>query len=434
MLVSPNKASLFSWHLSPITHADRQSKKPSASSNNNDFSRLLLVKSPEVVVSVKAMKTDFAPFLAWCQARGVTTPLELVNNGGYRYMALPNNKDQLFQQSKSPGLINVVTAPLEACIVGEDWETLVAKLQYEKSKGMDSAYSPWLDLFPTQQDLHDMPRFWKEERRELVRTFDSGQLEARMGIDQLRFQQVQDPWALAIVDSRSNFLPDNTYAITPMLDMFNHKSTIRTSARVDGGNRFLLEVDSNSILETDNQNSQPANDWTKQLFSFFGGKNSKQDEYTSGKEVFVSYGNFDNMETLCNYGFVDEDNTANMETFRVRLLGKAPAYMLVDSSGSIDNMLNQLSLADLRVALATPEEMKWLEENWDGMSKISDKNNVEVFALIAGELEEALYDARNGAEQAHAMGDALVANYLRGRQKTLEKGRDWLKTNYPNVF
>lgn len=377
------------------------------------------------------MKTDFAPFLAWCQARGVTTPLELVNTGGYRYMALPNNKDQLLQQSKSPGLVNVVTAPLEACIVGDDWETLVEKLQYEKAKGSDSEYSPWLDLFPTLPDLEDMPRFWNDQRREMVRTFDSGQLEARMGMDQLRFQQVQDPWALAIVDSRSNFLPDNTYAITPMLDMFNHKSTIQTSARVDGGNRFLLEVDTNSILGTDKRISQP-NDWTSAFKSFWG---PKANAYTSGKEVFVSYGNFDNMETLCNYGFVDEDNTANVETFRVRLLGKAPSYLVVDySTGSIDTLINQLSLADLRVALATSEEMQWIEENWDGMSKISDKNNVEVFALIAGEIEEALYDAKKGADEAQVLGDALVASYLRGRQKTLEKGRDWLKANYPSVF
>jgi hypothetical protein len=379
------------------------------------------------------MRTDFTPFLAWCQARGVTTPLELVNTGGYRYMALPKSKDQLLQQSKSPGLINVVTAPLEACIVGDDWETLVEKLLYEKSKGVNSEYAPWLELFPTLQEVQDMPRFWNEDRRELVRTYDSGQLEARMGIDQLRFQQVKDPWALAMVDSRSNFLPDNTYAMTPLLDMFNHKSTVRTSARVDGGDRFLLEVDSHSILGTNPKNGD--NEWTNQLWNFLGGGGaSSLSPYQSGKEVFVSYGNFDNMETLCNYGFVDEDNAANVETFRVRLLGKAPSYLVVDSTGSIDTLINQLSLTDLRVAVATPEEITWMEENWDGMSKISDKNDLEVFALIAGEIEEALYDTRNGADEAKAKGDALVASYLRGRQKTLEKGRDWLKANYPNVF
>jgi hypothetical protein len=66
---------------------------------------------------------------------------------------------------------------------------------------------------------------------------------------------------------------------------------------------------------------------------------------------------------------------------------------------------------------------------------MSDRNEVEVFALIAGELEEALYDAKTGAEEAEAMSDdSIVANYLRGRQTTLEKGRDWLKEHFPDVF
>ena len=54
--------------------------------------------------------------------------------------------------------------------------------------------------------------------------------------------------------------------------------------------------------------------------------------------------------------------------------------------------------------------------------------------MVAGELEEALYDAKSGAEQAAQKGDTIVANYLRGRQKTLERGRSWLKENFPDVF
>ncbi len=379
------------------------------------------------------MRSDYAPFLAWSQAKGISTPLELVSDGTYRYMALPGDKDKLMSQSKSVDFVNIVTAPLEACLVGEDWETLVEKLKYEKAKGSESDYFEWLDLFPTLHDLQGMPRFWSNDRREFVRQFDSGQLEARMDIDRLRFGQVDDQWALAIVDSRSNFLPDNTYAMTPMLDMFNHKSNVKTSARVDGGNRFLLEVDSKSILGGGKKSKKQG--WTNQLFdSLFGGDMKGQSMYESGAEVFVSYGDFDNMETLCNYGFVDETNASNMENFRVRMMGKATAYLAVDSKGSIDNMINQLSLADLRVALATPDEMNWLEENWNGMDKISDKNDVEVFALIAGELEEAMYDAQNGADEAVAMEDFIVASYLRGRQKTLEKGRNWLKEKYPAVF
>lgn len=376
------------------------------------------------------MRTDLAPFLAWSQAKGISTPLELVSNGAYRYMALPADKDTLRSQSTSSDSINIVTAPMEACIVGEDWETLCEKLKYEKAKGSDSDYGPWLDLFPTLDDLQGMPRFWNSDRLDFVSKYDSRQLEARMEIDRLRYNQVDDQWALAVVDSRSNFLPDNTYSMTPMLDMFNHKSNVKTTARLDGSNRFLLEVESKSILGGGDKAKK--GDWTDQLFGIFGG--SGGDPYKKETEVYVSYGNFDNMETLLNYGFVEEDNATNEETFRVRLLGKATSFLVVDSKGSIDNMINQLSLADLRVAVATPAEIETLEETWNGMGKISKRNDIEVFALIAGELEEALYDAKNGADEATMKGDDLVANYLRGRQKTLEKGRDWLKEKYPDIF
>lgn len=251
-----------------------------------------------------------------------------------------------------------------------------------------------------------------------------------MEIDRLRFNQVDDQWALAVVDSRSNFLPDNTYSMTPLLDMFNHKSNVKTSARVDGANQLLLEVDSRSILEEGDETK--SRDWANQLFGVFSGGATN---YKAGAEVYVSYGNFDNMETLCNYGFVEKENVSNVETFRVRLMGKGPAYLVVGSDGSIDSMINQLSLTDFRLALASPAEIESLDENnWDGIGKISERNDIEVFALIAGELEEALYDAKNGADEAKAMGDDLVTSYLRGRQNTLEKGRNGLKAKYPDVF
>jgi hypothetical protein len=341
-------------------------------------------------------------------------------------MALPPDEDALLSQSKSPNLVNIVTAPLDACLVGEDWQTLVEKLKYEKALGDKSSYAPWLDLFPTLEEIQGMPRFWTQERRDFVQKYDCGRLEARMEMDQLRFNEVDDQWALACVDSRSNFLPDNTYSMTPLLDMFNHDPSVKTSARVDGASRFLLEVDSDSIFA--NIKQEP--DWKDQLFGMFGGGESS---YQPGREVSVSYGDFDNLETLCDYGFVSSDNAANVETFRVRVMGKGSQCLVVDPKGSIDNIFNQLSLTDLRVYLSTPSELESLE-NYNGMGKMSDSNEVEVFALVAGELEEALYDAKSGAEEAEAMNDALVASYLRGRQATLEKGRDWLKSNFPEVF
>lgn len=348
-------------------------------------------------------------------------------------MALPEDERKLFSHCNSPDLLNVVTAPLEACIVGDDWETLVEKLKNERDKGQDSDFAPWLNLLPTLDDFQGMPRFWTLDRMDFVSRFDSGQLRARIDVDRLRFNH--DPWALAIVDSRSNFLPDKKYALTPMLDMFNHKSCVKTSARVDGGRRVVLQVAKDSILRP---SAAKKEDWATQLLVMFGADSGGRPRYQKGTEVYVSYGSFDNMETLCNYGFVDENNEHNVETIRVRVRDEAPTYLVVtNQDGSIDNMINQRSLTKLRVAFASTEETETLEHNkWDGMGSISKDNDREIFGLIAGELEEALYDAKTGADEANntEIGDTLAAAYLRGRQKTLEKGRDRLKAIYPDVF
>lgn len=115
-------------------------------------------------------------------------------------------------------------------------------------------------------------------------------------------------------------------------------------------------------------------------------------------------------------------------------MGKAPVGLVIDSVGSIDNIYNAMSLTDLRVNLATPNELESLPEDYDGISKMTDRNELEVFALIAGELEEALYDAKAGAKEAEATNDDIAASYLRGRQATLQKGRDWLMNKFPDVF
>jgi hypothetical protein len=74
-----------------------------------------------------------------------------------------------------------------------------------------------------------------------------------MDIDRLRFDEVDGPWALACVDSRSNFLPDNAYSMTPrMLDMLNHDSRVKTSARVHGASRFLHGFGSLEVFQLGN--------------------------------------------------------------------------------------------------------------------------------------------------------------------------------------
>lgn len=393
------------------------------------------------------MRVDFAPFLAWTSQKGISTPLKLVSDGFYRKLVLPDRPELLLSQSTSKDIVQIVRAPTSSCIVGNDWETLVDKLKFEKSLGDESDYSPWLDLFPTLDDFSGMPRFWTEERLEFVKRFDGGQLESRMEMDKLRFDQVDDPWALACVDSRSNFLPDNTYCMTPMLDMLNHDPRVKTTARVDGGDRLLLEVSHDTMFveeQSPDKQDDKQGDWASQMFGgLFGGlSQSNQNSFRPGKEVFVSYGNFDNVETLCNYGFVDSFNICNMETIQVRVMRKAPVFMIVDSSGSIDNVYNQMSLDSLRFNLMTEQEKTDLQnksaddgnDDNDDDGKISERNEMEVYALIAGELDEAAYQARQGISEAADRNDNLVKAYLQGRYTTLQKGIDWLKGKYPDLF
>jgi hypothetical protein len=392
----------------------------------------------QVELHLQIMKVDYGPFLSWCAGRGISTPLHLVGDQKYRSMRLPPSEVELRSLSTSPqGLITVVTVPLDACIIGKDLPTLVDRLKYEKSLGDDSAFAPWLNLFPTIDEFQGMPRFWSPDRLEFVKKFDSGQLEARMEIDQQRIDQCDDPWALACVDSRSNFLPDETYSLTPLLDMFNHDAGYKTSARVDGGDRFMLEVASESILsprksKTESDNSK-GSDWTSQVFGFLkSASNEKKGGYQGGKECFVSYGPFDNVELLSNYGFVPLDNVCNIEQFRVRSIrmGSGAAILVVDSEGTIDNLFNTMSLNALRMSLALPNEL----DDYNGNGKISDRNEIETYALIGGELEEAIYEAKTGVTEAEIIGDELVRTYLEARRQTLGKGLKWLKAKYPEVF
>jgi len=371
------------------------------------------------------MKVDLhTPFLAWANTRGISTPLQLVSDGKYRSMQIPpgvTSQSIVSQSTASEGVTNVVEVPLEACIIGEDVPTLVEKLKYEKSLGDASTYAPWLNLFPTIDDFKDMPRFWNQERLDFVKKFDGGQLEARLEIDQPRIDKCADPWALAIVDSRTNYLPDETYSLTPMLDMFNHDATYKTSARVDEERTLMLDVSSDSILKSSNI---PSLDWKDQVFGFFKGE--------EGNEVYISYGDFDNIELLSNYGFCSVENASNIEQFRVRSLGMGttPSLLVVDKMGTIDNFFNTMSLDSLRLSLASPIEL----EEYDGIGKISERNEEEMYALIAGELEEAAYDAKTGIAEAEIRSDTLVSMYLQGRYRTLESGLKWLKEEYPDLF
>ena len=70
----------------------------------------------------------------------------------------------------------------------------------------------------------------------------------------------------------------------------------------------------------------------------------------------------------------------------------------------------------------------------DDDGKISERNEIEVYALVAGELDEAAYQAKQGISEADDRKDAVVKAYLQGRYQTLQKGIDWLKEKYPDLF
>merc|ERR1712161_112544 len=84
-------------------------------------------------------------------------------------------------------------------------------------------------------------------------------------------------------------------------------------------------------------------------------------------------------------------------------MGK-PTILIVDSQGLIDNIFNMMTLELLRVSLGSRIEL----EKYEGAGKISEENEIEMYALIAGELEEAVYDATTGVEEAKLRDDSLV--------------------------
>ena len=398
------------------------------------------------------MQTKIGTFLAWASSQGITTPLKIQTDGSaYRSMVMPSDNPELMSEIETSNTVNLVKVPLESCIVAESSQELAEKLLAEKELGEKSKFHPWLEILPPIEDFHGMPRFWTPERREFVQQYDGGQLEDRMSVDKIRFDKTNDDWALAVVDSRSNFLPDGTYSISPMLDFFNHDCRVETSATVDDKKRLCLAISSKSFREEGFQSgadskdfdSSPAGDWKDQLFGLFGGRPKEEASLQvasstaqirkADDEIFISYGDLHNLELLCNYGFVPESNPANTETFQVKMMRQAPAPFVVDERGEINNAFNQLSISDLRLNLASLEEIESLEPFSQG-SKISDKNEVEVFALIAGELEEAKYNAGAGADLASEKGDILVKNYLRGREATLSAALKKLEAKFPEIF
>lgn len=332
-----------------------------------------------------ALTKSTTQFLAWTASKGIETPLDLnERSDSSRYTTAKADVDITE---------DILQVPISACITSDSLDGLAERLAYERKLESKSDYSPYIDVLPTlERDdsyLASLPRFWKSKR--LERVADSGQLERRMMNDE---RNDLDQWALACVDSRANFLGDGMYAMTPFLDMINHDASVQTRAQVEKDKGF---AGSGDILRLQS-----------------GKKCAK------GSEVFISYGNLSNLDTLVDYGFVSDTNPCNTETITVRMMGHQPFVLNVYADGSIDAG----SKATLRYNLATPEDLEIFSsiEKGSGLGilakPLSERNEVDVQSFIASTIDEALYETKAGA--AETKDDALINMYLSAREKQFE--------------
>jgi hypothetical protein len=367
-------------------------------------------------------------FQAWCQAKGIQSSLQIHEaTPGKRYTTLREDMNSLpILNEGSDRRINLLQVPLQAgtCLVAEDSETLVDRLHFELKLGDTSDYAPYLDTFPRIENLNHMPRFWSERRMELLT--DGGQLERALEADRPRYRH-QDPWALACVDSRCHFLPDGRYCLTPVLDMINHQPAIPTHLRVtqNDTNTSLNQVDQiiklgisiqddSQIFSGKKENEKNTFlDWWRNPFT----KQSKLNQ-----EIFISYGEFSNSQTLLQYGFVVPDNPHNIEVLVVRVLQRtSPIILTIRADGSIDD----IDMGKIRMAFANTMEKDILKSiasqgpPIDSPAFVSSRNEDEVMGFVAAELEIAIERALEGS--ALCKHDTLVSLYLKERGQTLQR-------------
>lgn len=350
-------------------------------------------------------------FKDWCESKGIITPLDLEvrsekGDGDYRYMKYSNNKSIASRPEKLSGPI--LRVPLNACIVSDTLETLAQKLKAEKDLGKDSEFEPYIHVLPSlsSPSLQSMPFFWSEEKLEIVSEFDGGQIYQRVQEVKTIVKDLNlDPWAYICVRSRANFLNQKGYAMTPVLDMINHDDSSKTSATILE-NELYLSVE--------------------KCFAF-------------DEEVFISYGSFSNLDTFCDYGFVDsEKNFCKRECINVLMIRRPPVKVTID--GKLDGKIDSGSLALLRSYLASPElvEAKLSTDlkvtmNTVFTRPISDTNEEDVYSLIASFIDEAIYEGTSGIEWARDQKEEMVEKYLLGRIDVLQKGLNYIKRKYPDL-
>ena len=214
-------------------------------------------------------------------------------------------------------------------------------------------------------------------------------------------------YSLACVDSRANFLGQSGFSMTPVLDMINHDSSVPTKARINKDKGFSEFGD---VLCLESGRS-----------------------YAKGDECFISYGNLNNLDTLVDYGFVTKGNPCNCESINVQMIGRESISITVYADGSVDNGAK----ANLRYVMANEEELEIFSsiEKGAGLGvltkPLSDRNELDVQSFIASTLDEAAYDAREGATAAGE--DTLVKVYLEERAKLLDLGIQRIKAKYKDL-
>jgi len=356
-----------------------------------------------------------SPFLSWCAAQGIITPLEYCDETpSYRYT-------KCIQPSGISPTGPILRVPLSACIVAPTTDSLTELLADERRLGPKSIYAPYIDVLPPLSSFQsDMPRFWSDNRVEMVTAADGGQMLRKMREDA---RSDLDPWAHACVTSRANYVQGHGFAMTPVLDMINHDGGCGTRAGIVEDELFL----------------------------------SVDRAYAEGDEVFISYGDLTNIETLCNYGFVvsteedgrgEEDGTAptkttfNEEAFDVSIIRRPPVKVIVSD---VDGSFDADALAALRSFLVTPEQLERRrttdddgEEGTDTTittftNPVSEESEEDVYCLVTSFLVEAVADANLGIERAKEEGDGLVERYLRERVKTLQKGLLFAGRKFPSL-
>jgi hypothetical protein len=347
-------------------------------------------------------------FLSWCEDQGIQSQLRLRGSHPYRYMAC--NVDLT---PDSDSTLSLLTVPLNACLKGDSLPALADRLTFEKIREQDSKYFPYLCMLPppledAKSSLLEMPRFWSPARLASINNWDGGQLQGRLKTDALSDEEkLVDAWALACVKSRSNFLEDGSYAMTPLLDMLNHDCSVTTKARTvpqqnqkDGGEALELLVRGKS--------------------------------FKAGEEVMMSYGGMTNLETLSGYGFVAENNLCNVESLDVRLIMSPDP---INVAIAFDGTIAVEALAMLRRLLASGDDLREKNRNrlTDFIEPLSDKNELEVVSLLATELDMSAKYSRRGAMEATGREDQLVTTYLAARASTFEKGIESLKERFPEL-